>query len=224
MRYGERTPESEWLDEGVAAEIASSASESGLSSSLDARCAERALALGGCEGTVLDVGCGAGGASLQLLRRAPSLRVVAIDASHAVIAIARATARDAGLGDRIDFCRADAKRLPFRGGSFDLVLSDSLLRRLSAPLPMLNESARVLRSGGALYIRDLRRPPAELLPLHAAWHGRAYRGAIRQRFGAAVRSAYSEREISELVNRSTIRGAVIRREHGGFIAIERPAR
>lgn len=223
MLYGERVPEPEIMDEDDEVSSYAGAAAQAHLARLDERCVARALALGVREGRALDVGCGPGGIALLLARRAPGLSVLGLDAAPRMIAEARRAAGDAGLGARVRFLVGDSKRLGLGGGRFDLVLCNSVLHHLSAPLPALNEMARVLRPGGALLVRDLRRPHRALLAWHVAWHGRAYRGTMRRLFEVSVRAAYSEPEIADLLRRSTIRGARVFREGTSHIGIERPA-
>ena len=190
---------------------------------LDERCVARALSLGARDGLALDVGCGPGGVALLLARRAPGLSVLGVDVSARMIAQARRAAREAGLDGRVRFLVGDSKRLGLASGRFDFVFSNSVLHHLSAPLPALNEIARVARPRGALLLRDLRRPHGLLVRFHVAWHGRAYRGTMRRLFEASVRAAYSEPEIADLLRRSTIRGARLFREGTSHIGIERSA-
>ena len=50
-----------------------------------------------------------------------------------------------------DLVQADANRLPFRTGCFDVVLSTGLLEHFLDPSPIVVEMVRVLRPGGLFY-------------------------------------------------------------------------
>jgi trans-aconitate methyltransferase len=69
----------------------------------------------------LDVGCGTGRLTLELIRRLPRGSVVALDQSAAMVEQAKATL-EPRLGPRAPVVRADAAALPF-ASSFDLVFS-----------------------------------------------------------------------------------------------------
>jgi SAM-dependent methyltransferase len=93
---------------------------------------------------VLDAGAAAGEHSAWLI--AHGARVVAIDASDAMVQLASAR-----LGDAATVLRADlAQPLPLADASFDVVLSSLTLHYLEDWAPTLRELARVLRPRGRL--------------------------------------------------------------------------
>jgi ubiquinone/menaquinone biosynthesis C-methylase UbiE len=95
---------------------------------------------------ILEVGCGAGRWAIAL-RRAGA-RVVGIDQSGAQLAKANRLARGARV--RVPLVRANAERLPFRDGHFDLAFCDWGALSFSDPERSIPECARVLRRGGRL--------------------------------------------------------------------------
>jgi SAM-dependent methyltransferase len=96
----------------------------------------------------LDVGCGTGFLALHLATLGH--RVVGVDGAEAMLTVARAKARQAGLA--IDFQLADAAALPFAPGSFDLVMERHVLWTMPDPAGSLADWARVLRLGGRLIL------------------------------------------------------------------------
>ena len=68
---------------------------------------------------VLEVGCGDGRLTWRYARKAS--RVVGIDLHHGDLRIALAD-RQADLEQRVHFAEADAERLPFGSGEFDLAI------------------------------------------------------------------------------------------------------
>jgi ubiquinone/menaquinone biosynthesis C-methylase UbiE len=60
----------------------------------------------------------------------------------------------AGLPAAVPLVRAFAERLPFAGGSFDVVVSASALHYFREPGQALEEMRRVLRPGGRLVVTD----------------------------------------------------------------------
>lgn len=111
---------------------------------------------------ILDLGAGTGQIPIELCRRMPWVRVVAVDAAESMLAVARANVAAAGLVDRIELVLADAKRLPFPSRSFPVVISNSIVHHIAEPAEVLAEAMRVLVPGGFLFHRDLCRPHDEV--------------------------------------------------------------
>ncbi len=95
---------------------------------------------------ILDAGCGAGPLSAALRER--GAQVSGIDASAAMVALARGR-----LGEGTDLRVGDlADPLPFADGVFDDVVSSLVLHYLQDWGPTLAEMRRVLRPGGRLIV------------------------------------------------------------------------
>jgi ubiquinone/menaquinone biosynthesis C-methylase UbiE len=103
------------------------------------------------EGSVaLELGCGAGLTAVALARR--GLRVQALDATPAMVELAREQAAAAGLADSVAVSVGDAHELPFEGASVNLVVAMGLIPWLDDPRAALGEIARVLRPWGTVVI------------------------------------------------------------------------
>ena len=101
---------------------------------------------------LLDIGTGTGRV-LELL--GPRVREgLGVDASPAMLALARARLARAGLG-HCAVRRADMYRLPLPGGEVDLAVLQMVLHYAEDPGRVLAEAARVLRPGGRLIVVDL---------------------------------------------------------------------
>lgn len=90
---------------------------------------------------VLDAGCGSGAVTQDLVRAA-SGDVVAIDLDPLMLARARGAAPS--------LARADARRLPFADGTFDLAVCNLVLLWSPQPERVVAELARVVRPGGTV--------------------------------------------------------------------------
>lgn len=94
---------------------------------------------------VLEAGCGSAGVVEFLRRRGAD--VVGLDFAQLTLESARKSVPELAL------TVGDLERLPFRDGSFDLVVSNGALEHIiSGPYTALAEHRRVLRPGGVLFI------------------------------------------------------------------------
>jgi SAM-dependent methyltransferase len=93
---------------------------------------------------VLDVGCGPGALTTELVSRLGADRVVAVDPSESFVAAAR---------DRhpaVDIRRASAEGLPYPDDRFDAALAQLVVHFMTDPVAGLREMARVTRAGGVV--------------------------------------------------------------------------
>ncbi len=90
----------------------------------------------------LDLGTGTGRAAFILARRYPEAEIVGADLAAAMLDEARKRTPPE-LADRVRFDEADAERLPYPEGSFDLVT-------LANMIPFFDELARVTAPGGTV--------------------------------------------------------------------------
>ena len=108
------------------------------------------------DGYVLELGCGVGAQTLEVLARNPDVRLTAIDRSPASLAAARAALRVAGRHG-VELIRADLFELPhddgpLRAGRFDVVLVCFVLEHLDRPAEALQVARQLLRPGGRLIV------------------------------------------------------------------------
>lgn len=103
---------------------------------------------------VLDLCCGTGDMTFALRRRAAagSVQILGADFSHAMLQ------RAAAKGTTLRWIEADALRLPFPDGHFNLVTSAFGFRNLADYDAGLREIARVLAPGGECGILDFGEP------------------------------------------------------------------
>ena len=219
----ERIPEPEVMDDLEGVEAYSAAASQAYLERIDRTFVEHALSLGVAEGHALDIGTGPGVIPIMLAARVPRLRLTGTDLSEPMLQKALKAADEAGVADRLDFRLGDAKSLPFSDRSFDLVLCNSLLHHLPAPLALFNEISRVSKPGGAILLRDLRRPSRLEFPFHAGWFGRHYSGVMSRLYRDSLRAAYTRAELEELLRRSKLAGARVFRTGRTHIGIEREA-
>ena len=93
---------------------------------------------------VLDVGCGPGALTAELVARLGAESVAAVDPSESFVEAARA--RRPG----VDVRRASAEELPFADDEFDAALAQLVVHFMADPVGGLREMARVSRPGGVV--------------------------------------------------------------------------
>ena len=93
---------------------------------------------------VLDVGCGPGALTGELVRRVGGEAVTAVDPSEPFVAAAKAR------HPTVNVQRASAESLPFDDGVFDAALAQLVVHFMVDPVAGLREMARVTQPGGVL--------------------------------------------------------------------------
>ncbi len=105
-------------------------------------------------GRVLDIGTGTGRLLEVLAPRVTT--ALGVDASKAMLALARARLARAGLA-HCAVRQADMYRLPFADAAFDVAVLQMVLHHADDPALVLAEATRILRPGGRLVVVDLAR-------------------------------------------------------------------
>ncbi len=149
---------------------------------------------------VLDVGTGTARIPIEICSRRDDIRFVAIDRSARTLHAARKNVDQAGLSRTICIVRAEANSLPFANGSFDAVISNSLLHHVADRLALLREMTRVVRTGGLHFIRDtIKGSDAELIArvLSEARQTRASQRAVCETGGRAMLTVEEARGLAQ---------------------------
>lgn len=103
---------------------------------------------------VLDIGCGSGGITVDLVRRHGAAHVTGIDVEAPVCEHARRRAEHAGLADRVDIRLVQPGPLPFDAGSFDVVFSKDSIVHIADKESLCADAFRLLRPGGWFVASD----------------------------------------------------------------------
>jgi ubiquinone/menaquinone biosynthesis C-methylase UbiE len=152
------------------------------------------------EGPILDVGTGTAQIPIELCRQSTKARVTAIDLAEQMLALGRENVRRAGLAERIKLERVDAKQMPYKSASFAAVISNTIVHHIPEPKKVLAEMARVARPGGALFVRDLLRPPDQATLDHIVQTYAGDANAHQQKmFADSLHAALSLAELRDMI-------------------------
>ena len=106
-------------------------------------------------GRVLDVGTGPGWLLLAIRKALPSVRIVGLDISEAMVTQAKRNVEKAGCGGHVEVTVGSAAALPFGDEAFDMVVSTGSIHHWKDTNAALDEVHRVLKRGGWALICDL---------------------------------------------------------------------
>ncbi len=112
---------------------------------------------------ILDLCCGSGDISIEILKAHPDVRVVGVDASPAMLKVASRKAGD--LNSRLTLIEGDALHLQYPDAMFDGAVISFGLRNLANLRDGLLEMKRVIKPGGFLSNIDQGRPRGTLFTL-----------------------------------------------------------
>lgn len=151
--------------------------------------------------TVLDLGSGAGADVLISARRVgPTGKVIGLDMTDEMLALARTNAREAGV-ENAEFLKGYLEDIPLGDETVDVVISNCVIN-LSGDKPrVIREAARVLRPGGRFAVSDVIANPdmdERTRSDVAAWTGCIAGALTETEFRSALQSAgFGEIEITE---------------------------
>ncbi len=153
-------------------------------------------------GEILDVGTGTARIPIALAQADSQARMLALDLSETMLAQAEINIAAAGLTSRIRTYQGDAKALinSFGQGTFEGVISNTIIHHIPDPLPALETMARLVARGGTLMLRDLARPGSldDIRRLSDTYAAGESPGA-RALFEASLNAALTLEEIRSLV-------------------------
>jgi demethylmenaquinone methyltransferase / 2-methoxy-6-polyprenyl-1,4-benzoquinol methylase len=119
---------------------------------------------------VLDLACGTGDLAFAAAGFATRGRVVGVDASPAMIELARERAKHEAGGVRIAFVVGDMSSLDVATSSVDVVTAGYALRNVPDYETAVAEIARVLKPGGVVATLDFYRPERRLWRTLLLWY------------------------------------------------------
>jgi ubiquinone/menaquinone biosynthesis C-methylase UbiE len=109
--------------------------------------------------TVLDIGCGTGLLSLELLKHYKDIRIIAVDYSPAMLRRFRKAALKNGNPSNLYIVQGNAEALPLKSGSIDAALSIYGLGGVPRPDAAMGEIKRVVAGNGIVCLGEMVQPP-----------------------------------------------------------------
>lgn len=104
--------------------------------------------------TVVDIGCGAGGITISLVKKYGAGRVIGLDVEEPVCSLTRARVEREGLSDAIDIRQVTPGPMPLANGSVDIVFSKDSIVHISDKEALARDAFRVLKPGGTFVASD----------------------------------------------------------------------
>lgn len=139
---------------------------------------------------VLEIGVGMGGDSIFLAQK--GARVTAVDFTREALDRLRLNAKKSAV--QIELIQADARHLPMKDNSYDIIFHQGFLEHFTHPLELVLEQKRVLKPGGFLIIDVPQRFTTYTIKKHALMMlGRWFAGWERE---------FSVGELEKLVARA----------------------
>ncbi|HET6204179.1 MAG TPA: arsenite methyltransferase [Planctomycetota bacterium] len=170
---------------------------------------------------VLDLGSGGGADVLLSARRVgPKGKAYGLDMTDEMLALARANAREAGVGN-VEFLKGRIEAVPLPDRSVDVVVSNCVINLSTDKDRVLREAFRVLRPGGRFAVSDmaiLRELPASVRRSLELWAGCVAGALHAEEYRAKLSAAgFAEIEVvpTRVFRRSDLEGMLA--ESGTFV-------
>ena len=146
---------------------------------------------------IFDAGTGTAQIPIELMGRGLRAEITAADLAEQMLIIARRNVTAAGFSAAIQLIRSDCKHVAETGGSFDAVMSNSIVHHIAEPASVIESCWQMVRPGGLLFFRDLARPDNEsalnrLVETYAATANDHGRQMFRDSLHAALTAAEAQ--------------------------------
>lgn len=119
---------------------------------------------------IADFATGTGDFAIDLVRYAKPSRIIGLDLSEQMLAVARKKVEKRGLGGVIDLHQEDCEHTSLEDGSMDVVTVGFGIRNFRSPDDGLKEMLRVLRAGGSAVILEFSTPKKGLMAGLVKWY------------------------------------------------------
>ena len=160
----------------------------------------------------LDLGTGPGDIPIRVTRARPQWHVVGVDASEAMLRIARAAADRAGVAKNIEWVLVDAKHTGLAPQRFDAIFSNCILHHINDVANFWRELKRVAKPGAAVLLRDLYRPAtAEAARKIVETYGGVGPKRMQEDYYRSLLAAYTPEEALAQLDRAELRALQVRK-------------
>jgi ubiquinone/menaquinone biosynthesis C-methylase UbiE len=159
-------------------------------------------------GKVLDIGTGPGFVAIEVARllQGTGCKVVGMDLSIAMLALAAENAAKKGLNGTLTWREGDAKAMPFNDKEFDLIVCNDSLHHWENPLLVFDEIARVLKENGQCIVHDSKRLQGWTARFFSWFIGMLIPADFRLHYWNSIRSSYTPKELKAVLGRSRLQG------------------
>ena len=146
--------------------------------------------------TVLDLGCGPGDIPIRLARGHDTVKILGIDASQPMIALAEQAVRKAGFSERITLISQRFQEVRLSNPA-DAIISNSLLHHVPNPFQFWYAIKTLAKPGAPVLVMDLIRPDSreeaqDIVDKYAAEEPER----LRQDFFNSLLAAFTEDEVA----------------------------
>lgn len=148
------------------------------------------------EGHIVDLGCGPADIPIRLARALPKCFVTGVDGAAAMIGLAEAAVREAGLADRIAL-RSDRFQTLTLPEPADAGVSNSLVHHLRNPLQFWYALKKLIKPGSPVLVMDLLRPESpEAAQAIVDTYAAEEAAILRRDFYNSLLAAFTEDEVA----------------------------
>lgn len=147
---------------------------------------------------LLDIGCGAGNYTLQMLSKIPNLNCTLIDLSQPMLQRAKERISPITSGN-VEIIQSDIREVKLEENHYDIILASAVLHHLRDDKDWeltFSKLFRILKKGGCLMISDLITQESEILTNYFTQRYTEYLTGIKDASYAAHVLAYIEKEDS----------------------------
>ncbi|MDC7994505.1 bifunctional demethylmenaquinone methyltransferase/2-methoxy-6-polyprenyl-1,4-benzoquinol methylase UbiE [Altibacter sp. HG106] len=104
--------------------------------------------------SILDIATGTGDLAIQFAQESEASKIVGLDLSEGMLAVARKKVAESTWAQRIEFVKGDSEALPFEANLFEAITVSFGIRNFEHLEAGLSEILRVLKPGGIFVILE----------------------------------------------------------------------